>query len=273
MSRKNSASRRVTAATSNAVIKNLERWKKSFEVIRKGGVITVSIPNWKQKKIFRTSSFMAGGYLCGMLRRQLADRIARRKYRKPTFDKDLKVPTRIYSPDNISRHLTSDIVCIDISACYWRTALLLNIISKEFYERGLEQEEFKTARNAAIGSLGKSIVHEKHKGGMIVKRKAERDKYYNVRLHVLNHVYLTARKTIDACGTGFYFFLTDAFYVNKSQEKKVKQILKAAGYEFTSVPVTRMGLYAQSRTIDKLIWKIKGEKENKHIFISTSSAA
>lgn len=273
MPKRNPKQLRASRESVHQYITTLDSWGKSFIVIKNGGSITVSIPRWKKRKKFFVSSPMHGGYLCGLLRRQLAGRIKQKKYRIKKYPADFKPVTQIHLLEHING-AHGEFVCIDITACYWRTAWLLGIIDDVLYERGISDEKFKVSRNAAIGSLGKTATHEAHRKGEIDRDASfsKRDKYYNVRIHVLEYVHEVADEIIEACGKDFYFFLTDAFYINKSKFKIVSRILSESGFEFTVRYVERMKLQSRTKNHNsgRLSWKLKGEKKMKHLFISAA---
>lgn len=215
-----------------------KRLKISFTVVRYGTTCDITFDKAPPRKYIDTNNRIPGLHICKMVKDDLKKRIENGEYCPPVYPKGFHPNTVYFNHDNILKNLKKKVVAVDISGCYFDTALIVGIIGNRTY--GLahkEEKKWKKARNISIGSLGKKKLMEQYSKGALIESKAIIDPLYNARLHVLDHVDKIAKAVINECFSGWMMFLTDCFYVTEDTAEKLKDSLRTHFYNTTSKSV------------------------------------
>lgn len=125
------------------------------------------------------------------------------------------------------------IYSVDINDCYWDTAFKMGFISSLTYYKGLQKKDWKTGRNAAIGSLGKNLVVSKYENGQLVSSEVdlEGQKLSMVREKVISHVHEAFLALLKRLDTDWLMYFTDCVYVPYNRITEVQEYFKELGYQ------------------------------------------
>lgn len=124
---------------------------------------------------------------------------------------------------------------VDVSHCYWRIAFLQKYISKRLYENVLKKPELKTYRNMALACIVASKSRTYHEDGKITLDITEDKALWKT---VYDNIRFTSYNVMGDCATSVYkYFIayrTDGIMVTRPALKKVKTMLKDAGFNYTA---------------------------------------
>lgn len=140
---------------------------------------------------------------------------------------DLFIPTE-YTNFNALKE-GQVVVSIDVEACYWRTAYLLNVISFKTYLKFLPH---KYERNVAIGCLRRKTEQVEFQNGKETKRQKVENELNVVNVFIKKYIYdifLEAQGLFD-----IIFYHTDEFWVSMPDAAGLKKFLKEKGFRTTS---------------------------------------
>jgi hypothetical protein len=211
-------------------IKLCTQFKKSFIVREIGSSIEIELPNAK----FRgkdPNCLVPGVHLAAMIKGHVKKRVENGDYVPINQDNNrVNVKTVCFNPENIKKLIDYPCVSIDINACYWTTAHNIGVIDDKFYKYGIDNPDWKRARNIAIGSLGTIVTEKRYVDGQLISAVPIRRPYNVVRLDIIDHVWETAQSMIKELKNDFCMYLTDCFYVKRDAEQKVFELLKEHGY-------------------------------------------
>jgi len=147
----------------------------------------------------------------------------------------LKQPVTVYvNPTAIDECVDEYVNHIDITNCYWSTALREGVITQRTHDMGLRKPEWKTGRNAAIGGLDKKVRYEEWNGNenTLVERIHMPANHKYARLKIINAIDEIALQLIKLLGEGFLMFLTDCFVVKPGYVDTVTSFLRKNGFQF-----------------------------------------
>lgn len=155
----------------------------------------------------------------------------------------------------IEKHIGRETVAVDINDCYWKTAFQLGYITEETYVVGLKKKEWKTGRNACIGSLVKNKIVVPYYGGKPQYKLRESIKgpieYQYVRNHIIGHVYKLFYRLYQELGDHYCMFLTDCVFADCKAAKRLHDYFMDNGYRTKKHPVEFTGL---NRSLRKVSW-------------------
>jgi hypothetical protein len=229
-----------------------------------GSTIELILPSRKLKaKEF--GNFMKGSHLSRMMLLEVENKLSNGLYVPFNQDNDRrKLNTIMYDPYNLNKLINQPIAAVDIVSCYWTTAYNLNIISEDLFKKGFGKDrEWKEARAASIGSLNTLIKEYKNIDGNLTIVASFRRPYNIVRLDIIDTVWNIANEIALDLHDSFCMFLTDCFYVNLKDEKKVYELLEKHNYKAKSKYCFFNNIVETPRSY-KVIWSDK-ENFNKEI--------
>jgi len=218
-----------------ATIKKWNELGMAFTTIKDNSNITIIREDKFPKKIhlpdvsFRESKGNKDGFfLCPMVRKDVSllkiSKIPKAKY----------YITKWYITKNILNNIYEDIYQIDINACYWRVAYILNLISENTYLNGLKKRSYKTGRNIALGSLANKIEIRKYRDGNCIEVKYKEKKTKKVWEAIVDYVYRLSQKIYKKYPHDVLFFETDCFFVSEKVAEKVKKQITKEGFKVSS---------------------------------------
>ena len=246
-------------------LKNLIAWKKTFFVETKSSWKKVYLKNKNRYReiVFFTGEFLDGIFIANLTRRNIAKRIKQNLYLIPKFEDNYSPTIISYNKINCRNNVGKELIEIDINNCYWNTLLFIDAIDKQTHDKALKKaSEWKLARNATIGSFGRTIRIDYYQEGVLQKEKTKniKDSYAPIRLQVLDFVWRNCKKIINSSPKdSFCFFITDCFFVEESSAHYYYSCLDSLGYEYKTNKVK-----INSIDNNKVIWQVEGETELKH---------
>lgn len=145
------------------------------------------------------------------------------------------------------------IVSIDINDCYWKTAYKLGYITERTYIEGKRKKEWKTGRNACIGSLCKTETIVPYINGIadyslkkVIRPEIE---YQYIRNHIIGYVYKSFYRLHQDIGNKFYMFLTDCVFTDYRLLHKVQKFFNDDGYRVKDKPVEFLGVDRKNKVV------------------------
>ncbi len=177
------------------------------------------------------NSHMAGAFMCGLVKRDIDNYLLKN-------DVPL-VNHRFYNVQYVNIQAIEKIgkapfACYDANYCYFQTAYNLGYITRKTFKRGIRDKEIKPGLLAAIGGLGSLDFCEDYKGGKLVNKYPDWDKYNRYSpfyWNVITVIWKMMQDCIAEFGDDLYMWLTDCAYINTSREKDLKLFLEKRGYE------------------------------------------
>lgn len=243
-----------------------KRLKMKYRKIEYGSTVILEI-DWTNRQRFSGhigDEMMEGVHIIKLFRDHLV------KNKPPVKAYGINTETNL-----IYRFINKKLVCkenitgteyysFDLVNCYWETAKMLNFIDEKLYKSGLRYEKYKTARNAAIGSLMRvQTITDYDKYGNMKKKPVTVIDYElrNYRYAIIEHIYNLAMSIYNAFPDSFLMFLTDCFYVKPDAYTAVSKMIKAAGYQFHK-NMCMIDLCEVSKYSYKLNWFNYGSNPN-----------
>ena len=246
--------------------------KMPFTMVMSGGVTELYSNEWNCKSIDKTFDSQAMNFV-RKIKKYIKDNYVAMKF----VDKDYKNSNIKYIDVN-SKINEGDVVegvcCLDIKSAYWRTALLMGVISREIYDKGASIH--KVTRLASLGSLAKrkevySFDGETYKQVETI-RSYETE---NIWFALCARVSELMQKMIDDLGDDFLFYWVDGIYFKRSEEniKKVTEFLESCSYDVKEEPVSKVEFYKDHFLVysnsgtdcKKFGWTLKRDKSKKDI--------
>jgi hypothetical protein len=159
------------------------------------------------------------------------------KKRNPDYNYDIKPQFEIcdFNVEAIKNNLNKIVVGVDITDCYWFTAYFLGYIDKNMFIEGLDMDEWKKARNMAIGSLATTINTYHFQGENMLHEQTTFEESIiggkGINNHIRNHVWDVFSEIISIIGREHYLmFYVDCIWVDLAKYNEVRGLLNAKGY-------------------------------------------
>ena len=135
--------------------------------------------------------------------------------------------------DALQKYLGKQIYCVDVNDCYWDTIYRFGVISQETYLRGFKNKDWKTGRNASIGSLSKAIVETEFKGGLRVKSELlDTDmRMSSIRNSIVSEIHNMFLELMRELGDNWLMYFTDCLYVPIEHITRVRKYFELKGYQ------------------------------------------
>lgn len=195
-----------------------------------------------------------GFHVSKLLRRDVDEWLLDDKNRQSVQKHNEPFREQMFNIGAIEKAINYPSVAIDINDCYWNTAYKLGYITKKTHISGRRKKQWKTGRNASIGSLIKTETIVPYENGKpdYNKRKsnyASKEHRY-VRNHIIGHVHDMFFRLYEQLGPKFYMFLVDCIYTSYDNQKYIEKYFEREGYKVKSKPIDF--LYVD-RT-DRYIW-------------------
>lgn len=160
---------------------------------------------------------------------------------------------QLFNLSAIEKCIGRPVVAIDINDCYWKTSLKLGYITEETYIIGLKKKEWKTGRNACIGSLRKTktiVPYVAGKPQYKLKRPIKSPKEYGwIRNHIIGFIYQMFFRLYEELGDNFYMFLTDCIFTDYKSKRYVEKFFADYGYKVKSKPVEFLSVDRKEKKI------------------------
>jgi hypothetical protein len=248
-------------------IDQLCRLKMDFTIVSSGSIKDVIIESSHiDYKYNINKSCMIGSYIIRLVKDEVKQRVLSGEYVIKTTEKNRNYDGFLYSFFNskgIEKCMKENngvALAIDANDCYWNVLYNIGAISKELYEKGLKHKEWKSSRNASVGSLGKKIRVANYKDGIKCKKDDLFEcEYWGVRMDVINYVYQMAIQIAKELGDDFYFFFTDCFYINPDKYDYVMNTLKNEYKLHTKTKTEKIVSFGRVNDNYKLVWRGKNE--------------
>lgn len=159
-------------------------------------------------------------------------------------------------------------VSIDINDCYWRTAYKLGYITEATYMKGKRKKEWKTGRNASIGSLAKSYYYTPFVNGKPDRKKKVRlpgnPQHAYIRNHVIGYVCDMFLQLHREIGNKFLMFLTDCVFTDYEKLEYVRKYFAKNGYKIKSKPIEFTSVDREKKIIRWLDFDARNDPHGKN---------
>jgi hypothetical protein len=231
--------------------------KMTFTIKNLGVKSSIIYDNGKKRDFMDLSFRMKGMHLSKMMYDNVSKLVESGGYvPKEKNNSRLNFNTIMYDPYNISENYYKPVWSVDIDHCYWRTAYLLGIINERLYNKGMEKgQEWKTARNAAIGSLGAFYTERRYVDGKDMGVTVHNRAMNRVRCDIIDYVWKMACKIGEVVSDGFLMYLTDCFFITEDKLEEVCSLIESYGYTWKKEKIwfKISSKYLMTNT-DKIIW-------------------
>lgn len=236
--------------------------KKDFTCVRSGSYVYLNYDDKKVQYAPDDHGGISGAHLSNMVKNDV-DKLV-------VIPEDVTSvgyePISVYvSQDEIDKMCGQYIYQMDIRHCYWKTAFRQGIISYSTYLKGLRKKDWKSGRNASIGSLDKKTMIQYYEKGQLVEteRHVNPPHFVYARKMVLDAVDNFAMKAIkDVLKDDFLFFITDCFFIKSGPAiNRLQDYFYEHKYEWQAATVFLKDHVAKEKLI---IWdKIEEKKSSK----------
>lgn len=202
--------------------------KSDFVVKERGASRQVSLDHNMGMKFM--AGKMSGAFMCSLVKKDI-DNYLLTKPKPLVYNKFYNV--QYINANAIEKLGNKPIACYDADYCYFQTAYNLGYITKKTFKRGIADKKLKSGLLAAIGGLNSLDFYKEYKGGVLVKKYPDWDKYNKYSpfyWNVIERVWTMMQDCIALLGDDLYMWLTDCCYINPDREEEVKKFLEAKGY-------------------------------------------
>jgi hypothetical protein len=154
-----------------------------------------------------------------------------------------------------------NVVEIDLDEAYWKTALILGVISKELYEKGKKGKISKQARLTALGTLAKKTTILKYKGFKLIEDQIVNEPLLeNLWYTICKRISDVMTKAQKALGKDFIFYWVDGIYLvdTKKNRDLVTKIFTESGYGVKYKKIHKI-------TFNKMGWETQDDANSEHI--------
>lgn len=205
----------------------------NFKVIHDGSIITIEYKDkaWRfvdyggvQGKGFHLSKFVKQD-----AKQYIIDN-PNSPFLKIVENKDLEIQKA--NSVALKKHLGKQIYGIDVNNCYWETALKMGFITKATYDRGMKNKDWKTGRNASIGSLSKVIVSSSYVNGVRQDSTIleQEEGLSSIRNAIVGRVHELFLEIIGQLQDDWLMYFTDCVYVPFERIQEVTSFFEQKGY-------------------------------------------
>jgi hypothetical protein len=198
----------------NKLVENLKDRNYEFQIQVSGSTKYVKIEDVVHD--FKFHYEMQGIHLVKELKKHLDKKF---KVKNPDYNFDIKpnYKTKDFNIDNIRKNVGKMCMSIDFEDCYWDTMHNLGYIDFLFWISGLEKDEWKSGRNAAIGALRKKKYTNYYKGRNFIKQTVDEEESYiggiGITNHVYNHVWAITEEIKAKYPENYLMFYTDCIWL------------------------------------------------------------
>lgn len=219
--------------------------KKEFQLVHSGSITKIRY-NGKEYSHFDVKEMANKGFhISKIFRKDVDNYIANNQvYPHPKTYKE-----QAFCLGHIESIIGQPVELIDIANCYWDTAHNLGYMTDETHIVGRRKDEWKTGRNAAIGSICKREYITKYVDGKVgIGKDAKillpvKKEYEYIRNHIIGNVYERFFNLYqNKLRRKFLMFLTDAVATTTDMSRQVQTDFLKDGYyskkktiEFTKV--------------------------------------
>lgn len=131
---------------------------------------------------------------------------------------------------------------IDIKHCFWRVAYINGYIGKNLYERVLEKEDFKFARNMSLALIVAPRIRKYFKKGELIWEITEERTMYRV---VYDNIRFTAYNLMGDCmeisKQHFIAYRTDGIMLDKKAIKRVSKFIDDNDFNYSIKECCKVG--------------------------------
>lgn len=126
---------------------------------------------------------------------------------------------------------------VDVAHCFWRIAFLKGYITPKLYQNILNKPELKIYRNMALACIVASRSREYVEDGVTVLEVSEERTLFKM---IYNNIRFTSYNVMGGIAeeveNNFIAYRTDGIMVTKPAVKKVGELLKEQGFDYTVTP-------------------------------------
>jgi hypothetical protein len=216
--------------------------KMPFTMVISGGVYELYSDEWNCKSIDKTFDPKAMNFV-KKIKKHVKDNFVAMKFVNKNY-KNSNIKYIDVNPKIKAGDVVEGVCCLDIKSAYWRTALLMGVISREIYDKGLAID--KITRLASLGSLAKkkevyTFDGEEYKRVDIVRSYDTE----NIWFALCARVSELMQKMIDDLGDDFLFYWVDGIYFKRTDDniKKVTEFLESCSYDIKEEPVSKVEFF------------------------------
>lgn len=216
--------------------------KMPFTMVISGGVYELYSDEWNCKSIDKTFDPKAMNFV-KKIKKHVKDNFVAMKFVNKNY-KNSNIKYIDVNPNIKAGDVVEGVCCLDIKSAYWKTALLMGVISKEIYDKGLSID--KITRLASLGSLAKkkevyTFDGEEYKMVDTI-RSYETE---NIWFALCARVSEIMQKMINDLGDDFLFYWVDGIYFKRTDEniKKVTEFLDSCSYDIKEEPVSKIEFF------------------------------
>lgn len=208
---------------------------ENFKVIHDGSSILIEFNNKAWRFVDYGGVNGKGFHLCKFVKSDVEKYITENpnsEYIKDVkANKDLEIQKA--NEIGLKKYLGKQIYCLDVNNCYWETAFKMGFISKSTYLRGMKNKDWKTGRNASIGSLSKVVVASEYIKGIRQEPKIieQETDLSPIRNAIVNHVHGLFLDILNKLGEDWLMYFTDCVYIPYEKIKEVQDFFISHGYE------------------------------------------
>ena len=203
-----------------------------FKVVTHGSTRQIHLPNNKIKS-YPYIVKSEGKHLIQAVRDDITSNFMPQH---PDFDYSIKATYKQlhYNTESLKNNIGKIVTAIDINDCYWFTAYLLGIITKNCFIDGLRVDEWKAGRNMSIGSLATKLVTDYYEGNKVIKHTSQENFMGGVALNnwIKNHVWQVFTEIINNLGDNYLMFYVDCIWVTGKNHSinSIKKLFRDKGY-------------------------------------------